>query len=221
MTVFCIVLSIYRVFTPVLDTPPTEYLTFFITKSLPGAAATVNTYSPPGLHNTLKAHTSIQPNLNNKKNGGQELPAARGMSNIVFRFGNHLIPVDLRGVDIISDNRAGEVVPNPQQKYIGVEPGSEITHFHFEIRLVEDHIGLHPGIQLANTVFHLESPVLGGRAGKRSHLDTVAGDGTHTLVELDMLLHQLRDGHIAFYLDMTPAAVAAIGTIGLRPRRTA
>lgn len=68
------VLSIYRVFTPVLDTPPTEYLTFFMTKSKPGAAATVNTYSPPGLHKTLKAHTTIQPNMNNKKTAGKHCP---------------------------------------------------------------------------------------------------------------------------------------------------
>ena len=75
MTVFCIVLSIlYRVFTPVLDTPPTEDLTFFMIKSLPGAAATVNNHSPPGLHKTLKAHTSIQPNLNNKKTAGKHCP---------------------------------------------------------------------------------------------------------------------------------------------------
>ena len=38
-----------------------------MTKSLPGAAATVNTYPFPELHKTLKAHTTIQPNLNNKK----------------------------------------------------------------------------------------------------------------------------------------------------------
>ena len=51
--------------------PPTEYLTFFMTKSLPGAAAIVNTYPFPELHKTLKAHTTIQPNMNNKKTAGK------------------------------------------------------------------------------------------------------------------------------------------------------
>ena len=61
------VLSIYRVFTPVLDTPPTEYLTFFMKRTLHRAATIVNTYPFPELHKTLKAHTTIQPNMNNKK----------------------------------------------------------------------------------------------------------------------------------------------------------
>ena len=42
-----------------------------MTKSLPGAATIVNTYPFPELHKTLKAHTTIQPNLNNKKTAGK------------------------------------------------------------------------------------------------------------------------------------------------------
>lgn len=40
-------------------------------RTLHRAATIVNTYPFPELHKTLKAHTTIQPNLNNKKTAGK------------------------------------------------------------------------------------------------------------------------------------------------------
>jgi len=131
------------------------------------------------------------------------------VSDVVFGLGYHLVPIDLGGIDIVADDGAGEFATDVLEENVGLQPGAEITHLDFEIGLVKNHIGLHSGIVRVDALLHVESPIFGGGAGERSHLDTVAWDGAHTFVEFDVALHQLRYSDIANNLHMTAAAVAS------------
>ena len=136
--------------------------------------------------------------------------------NIILGFGNHLIPVDLSGIDVVPDDGARELVADALQENVSIKTGAEIAHLHLEIGLVKHHVSLDAGESLAQTFFHIESPVLGGRTRERCHLDAVARNGAHPLIQLYMLLHQLRHRHIALNLHVSLASVAAIQTGALR-----